>query len=47
MTGVHDKEGDPCPRQWDVKWKIWNDSWKEHLTPAELKHYDQLVPVYE
>lgn len=46
MTGVHDREGEPFPRVWDNKRKVWSDSWKTNLSPAELMHYDQMVPIY-
>jgi hypothetical protein len=46
MTGVHDKDGEPFPRTWDNKRKVWSDSWKQNLSPAELMHYDQMLPIY-
>ena len=46
QTGVHDMEGEPCPRVWDNRWKVWSDSWKEFLTPDELKYYENMDETF-
>lgn len=46
QTGVHDSEGDPCPRVWDPRRKIWSDSWKEFLSPEELKLYEDMDETF-
>ena len=35
-TGVRDGDPEPCPREYDVRRKVWNDSWKVHLFETEI-----------
>ena len=41
MTGVHEDEGEPCPRVWDPIRQCWSDDWKGFLYDVELKFLEQ------
>lgn len=41
MTGVHEDDGEPCPRTWDPLRQCWSDDWKGYLYDVELKFLDQ------
>ena len=38
LTGVHDREHEPCPRVWDPVREVYSDHWKEQLLELEVKN---------
>jgi len=38
MTGVHDREHEPCPKVWDSVREVYSDHWKDQLLELEIKN---------
>ena len=41
MTGVHEDDDDPCPREYDPIRQCWSDDWKKFLYDSEIRFYEQ------